>query len=100
MFPPGHAATKIIPKAILGAGFKSRTSKKLIRGKIKNWLATPTIRDLGFKITGLKSRQSMDKAMPNITKANAIFNTQILSLSKLICACSNNIMKFLIRYVL
>jgi hypothetical protein len=38
--------------------------------------------------------------MPNITKANAIFNTQILSLSKLICACSNNIMKFLIHYAL
>src|SRR6056300_1234264 len=100
MFPPGHAATKIIPKAILGAGFKTRTRKKLTRGKTKNWLDTPIIRDLGFKITGLKSRQSMDKAMPNITKANAIFNTQILSLSKLICACSNNIMKFLIHYAL
>src|ERR1035437_8992000 len=54
MFPPGHAATKIIPRAMVGVGFNKMTNKKVIAGKRKVWLMYPMIAALGFIRIALK----------------------------------------------
>ena len=36
IFPPGQAATKIIPKATLGEGFNNKTNPKVNKGRMKN----------------------------------------------------------------
>jgi len=48
MFPPGHAATKIIPNATVGVGLSRSTNRKVRDGNKKVWLIKPTMAGLGF----------------------------------------------------
>ena len=68
MFPPGQAATRIIPKAMVGVGFNSRTSKKVNAGNKNAWLMKPTIADLGFRKISSKFSILMSRATPNMIK--------------------------------
>lgn len=54
-FPPGQAATNIIPKAMVGVkkSFKITTIKKVRKGNTKNWDTTPITADFGLLIKSL-----------------------------------------------
>ncbi len=47
-FPPGQAATKNIPNATEGGGFKILTNINVSEGRKKNWDIIPKPNDLGF----------------------------------------------------
>jgi len=72
MFPPGQAATKIIPKATVGVGFSNRTNKKVNAGNKNVWLMNPIINDLGLFRISRKCSALMSSATPNMIKARAI----------------------------
>ena len=91
IFPPGHAATMNMPKAILGIGSINHTKIKVIRGNNKNWLNTPVKIDRGFWKSLLKSFTEISRAIPNITNAKAAFNIQSIWLSKLILTLSSTV---------
>lgn len=79
-FPPGQAATRIIPKARAGWGLKSMTRSAVNAGNTMNCERVPIKTLLGFLLTCLKSRISIPKAMPNMIKPKQIFsNTRLLS---------------------
>ena len=48
IFPPGQAATIIIPRAIVGAGLIIITSRNVNAGNKKVWLTNPMTADFGF----------------------------------------------------
>jgi len=73
MLPPGQAATKIIPNATAGEGFKINTKRNVTKGKRKNCDAKPIITDFGFFITFLKFSRLISNATPNIINASVIF---------------------------
>ena len=75
MFPPGHAATSIIPMAILGAGCIINTKQYVNAGSTKNWESIPSNGDFGFLKTLRKSSTVKFKATPNIMMANDRFST-------------------------
>ena len=72
-FPPGHAATKIIPIATAVLGFKIRTSRYVSAGNRKYCEITPTIADFGCIITSLKCFGFIPNATPNMMNAMATF---------------------------
>lgn len=72
MFPPGHEATKIIPKATEGLGFNIKIKRKLRRGSNTNCETIPVTTDLGFLIMALNSSMRMSSATPNMIKAKAM----------------------------
>ncbi len=47
-FPPGQAATRNMPKAMLGGGLSRVTNTQVKKGKIKNWENIPTTKPFGF----------------------------------------------------
>lgn len=85
IFPPGQAATKIIPNAILGFGCKIRISPKVKAGRIINCEATPSKDDLGLRHNLLKSDGLMSSATPNITIARHRLSSHNASWLKCIC---------------
>ena len=84
IFPPGQAATIIIPKAILGCGCMARINRKVSSGNKTNWDNIPTKTNFGCRSMCLKSSTVMESATPNITTARAKFKTQSALLSKFI----------------
>lgn len=85
MFPPGQAATSIMPMATMGViwSFKSTISKNVMAGSRINWQVSPKIADLGFLKTFLNSAGLMPRATPNITSANTKLITLIPLAEKL-----------------
>src|SRR5690554_784561 len=75
-FPPGQAATIIIPRAILGWGLIAKTSKKVRKGNRINCSKTPIKTNLGCLNRRLKSSKVMPKATPNIITARTKFKIQ------------------------
>ena len=73
IFPPGQAATKIIPKATVAVRSKLITNKKVKTGKRINCVTNPVITDLGLLSTILKCEKLISRAMPNMINARAIF---------------------------
>ncbi len=47
-FPPGQAATKNMPKAILGGGLRRVTNTHVRKGNTKNWETIPVTNPFGF----------------------------------------------------
>jgi hypothetical protein len=47
-FPPGQAATRNIPKAMLGGGLSSVTNTQVRKGNTKNWENIPITNPFGF----------------------------------------------------
>jgi len=82
IFPPGQAATKNMPKAILGCGFISITNKKVKAGSKTNCDTTPRKAGLGCSTIRLKSFKLSSKATPNMTKPKLIFMKVRLSSEK------------------
>jgi hypothetical protein len=74
MFPPGQEATRIIPKAILGDGFKTSINKKVNKGRAKNCDKNPAKIDLGNLNTCKKLVTLNCSATPNIIKPRDKFN--------------------------
>ena len=74
MFPPGHAATRIIPKAIIGLIQPSNVivRRNVSAGRRTSWHMIPSISDLGFCRIPMKDLGLMPKATPNMTKASTI----------------------------
>lgn len=72
ILPPGQAATRIIPKAILGWGSKRLIKMKVRKGSSKNWLKRPSTAGLGFLRMILKSSNRISRAMPNMIMARQI----------------------------
>jgi hypothetical protein len=88
IFPPGQAATRIIPRAILGMGFIRRTSKKVRKGNARNWQTTPISTGRGFLNKALKSDTLICSATPNIINARILLRIQSVSVEKSIRAAS------------
>jgi hypothetical protein len=68
-FPPGQAATKIIPNAMEGVSMfpgNIIVNKKVKAGSIKNWAAKPITGALGDLMMRLKSSNFKSRATPNI----------------------------------
>ena len=55
MFPPGQAATIIIPSAILALGSMIQINRKVSAGKMMNWDKIPSMEDFGSFKSLLKS---------------------------------------------
>lgn len=72
-FPPGHDAIKIIPKAMDGRGFNTKTSKKVAKGSSINWVKRPITGAFGDLQILLKSSIDRSSATPNIKTPMAIF---------------------------
>jgi hypothetical protein len=72
-FPPGHAATNIIPSATGVEGRIINTSKYVSAGKITYCATAPMTTGLGFKKTVLKCPGLILNATPNMMKAMARF---------------------------
>lgn len=79
IFPPGHAATKSIPSANAGCGFKSNTIRKVKKGSSKNWEITPVITPFGLSDIILKSVGLIPRAIPNMINPKQIFRRVKLS---------------------
>ena len=75
MFPPGHEATSIIPRAIMGviSGLNANATANVIAGSANHCNIAPTIIDLGFFIISFIVRGLMPRATPNMTKARMMF---------------------------
>ena len=74
MFPPGHEATRIIPRAIIGL---IQPSKDIVRRKVRagsrnSWQIIPSTTDFGFLKTSMKVLGLMPSATPNMTKASTM----------------------------
>ena len=74
IFPPGQAATRIIPSAIIGdiQSFNKIVSRKVNAGSSMIWHIIPSIIDFGLRTISRKDEGLMPKATPNITKARTI----------------------------
>ena len=70
-FPPGQAATSIIPNAMEGGGLKINVSKNVKAGKRINWAARPIQGALGATTMRLKSSSLSSRATPNIIRPMA-----------------------------
>ena len=77
IFPPGQAATKIIPIATdcERMGRSAMHNKNVTAGNRTICEKTPTIKLFGFLTTSLKSETFIRKAIPNITNARITFMT-------------------------
>ena len=77
ILPPGHEATNIIPRAIIGVirGLNARTTANVTAGRANHCSMAPTNIDLGLSTSSLMVRGLMPRATPNITKARMIFTT-------------------------
>ncbi len=73
IFPPGQAATMIIPSAMVGDGLRSITNKKVNAGNKNVWLTYPVMAGFGFFIRFVKCSNLISSATPNITNARVIF---------------------------
>ncbi len=71
MFPPGQAATRIIPMAIMGEIHPvMRIARPQVNaGSSTSWLSIPRSTDFGFLKTSTKMPGLMPSATPYITKA-------------------------------
>lgn len=74
MFPPGHDATRIIPRAIIGdIQFPiAMISSKVSAGRNTSWHTIPATIDLGFFMMSTNVEGLMPSATPNITNARTI----------------------------
>lgn len=79
MFPPGQAATKNMPKAMLAGGFIILTKKNVKAGNKMNCDKKPIIKGFGFTTRSLKSVSFTSSATPNIMMAKLRFSNQTLS---------------------
>ena len=68
IFPPGQAATSIIPKAKLGRGWMIKIKINVSAGSNKNWDSNPAKTDLGCFKTHRKSDHLRLMATPNMIK--------------------------------
>ena len=83
ILPPGHAAIRIIPSAILGSGFANTISKNVKEGNKIHWAHSPVISDLGDRKI-LRNRAFLrSNAIPNMIIARQTLRIQIDDLSKL-----------------
>lgn len=90
ILPPGHAATSIIPKAIVGV-IKFLNMSIIINvtaGRKKNWEKNPIIVALGLRATFLKCPGLISSATPNMIKARVRFRINKLSWVKFRCMLS------------
>ena len=76
MFPPGQAATSIMPNAILGEGSMIKTKTNVAAGSSRNCNSSPTSAALGAIKTFLKSSSLMSSAIPNMMMARHKLSTQ------------------------
>jgi hypothetical protein len=88
MFPPGQAATTIIPRATLGRGLNSSTSRKVRKGRAINCDKNPTRTDFGALNTSRKSLMDNCSATPNIMNPRLRFIIRIFCLSNFKVAVS------------
>ena len=74
MFPPGQAATRIIPRAIIGEIQLSieMTRRNVRAGRKMTWQRIPTIMDLGLRAMSRNDAGLMPRATPNITNARTM----------------------------
>lgn len=72
-FPPGQAATKNNPNAMLGNGFMIMTNKKVKAGSRKNCATRPINTGFGVERVLLKSPNFRSSATPNIINPIKIF---------------------------
>ena len=70
-FPPGQAATRIIPKAMEGWGFKTRVNRKVNAGSRINWAIKPMQGALGETRMRLKSSSFRSRETPSIIRPMA-----------------------------
>src|SRR5690606_38988367 len=75
MLPPGQAATRISPSAMLGAGFSTIPIPQPTAGSSTNWPSMPISVARGALLTPLKSDTFMSSATPNSTSARIAFRT-------------------------
>ena len=75
MLPPGQAATRIMPIAIMGDihPVMSIASPQVKAGRSTSWLSMSRSTDLGFLKTSTKMPGLMPRATPYITNARMIF---------------------------
>ncbi len=71
--PPGHAATKNKPNAMLGNGLTIMTNKKVNAGNRKNCATRPIKTGFGVESVRLKSSTFKSSATPNIINPIKIF---------------------------
>ena len=96
MFPPGHEATRIIPRANIGEiRFPIVMISTSVRaGRSTSWHTMPVIMDLGFLTMSTNVLGLMPSATPNITSARTMFRrveppfivTLRASISRMICS--------------
>ena len=74
MFPPGQAATRIIPRPIMGEiqPVSRMASRQVNAGSRISWHIAPRITDLGFLKTSMKIPGLIPSATPYITNARII----------------------------
>ena len=82
ILPPGHDATNIIPRAIIGVimRFNANAIANVIAGSANHCSSIPIIMGLGFLRKSLMVRGLMLRATPNITNAKMIFTIIMLRL--------------------
>lgn len=85
ILPPGHEATNIIPRAIIGVmkGFNITARINVMAGRANHCSRIPVRIDLGLLTISFIVSGLMPKATPNITKARMIFTIVIPSSPKL-----------------
>lgn len=73
IFPPGHAAIRIIPMATDAGGRNRITSKKVSAGRITNCAPNPKMNDFGNERMFLKCCTLISNATPNMMAARVTF---------------------------
>ena len=96
MFPPGHDATRIMPRANIGeTSFPIAMISTSVRaGRSTSWHTIPVIMDLGFFTMSTNVLGLIPSATPNITSARTTFRrveppfivTFKASISRIICS--------------
>ena len=79
MFPPGHAATRIIPSETIGVRILLNVMQRtnVNAGRRISWQIIPMITDLGFLRMSINVFGLIPSATPNITIARTMFNASI-----------------------
>ncbi|MPM71601.1 hypothetical protein SDC9_118569 [bioreactor metagenome] len=92
IFPPGQAATNIIPIATVGVmkSLRRTTKIKVTNGKANNCEVNPMRADLGFFIINLNCSGRMPNATPNIIKLNTMLIVCIPAALKFILTGSSS----------
>ena len=74
MLPPGHDATRSIPRAIIGLIHPSNVivRRNVSAGRSISWQMIPRTTDCGFFMTSMNVLGLIPSATPNITKARTI----------------------------